>query len=93
MKDRRLLPTAQAKIDELDKKAKAWREQGDANEGILTLTREIKLSALVPDWIDPLLKVASGAMKATGVGDIRVDDPILTRVPGYLAFISSWYRR
>ena len=92
MKDRRLLPTAQAKIDELDRKAKAWREQGDAKEGVLTRKREIKLSALVPDWTYPL-KLASGAMKATGVGDIRVDDPILTRVPGYLSFISSWYRR
>lgn len=74
---------AQRAIAGLDKIAKSWGERSDVQVGISYRPRTISFEKL------PLI---GDLLKAADMSKAEIRDRILNAPPGYLAFISTWYR-
>ena len=74
---------AQKALVGLGKIAESWAAHSDSQVGVTHLARTISFEKL--PYIGELLKAAN-------MSKLEIRDRILDAPPGYLAFISSWYR-
>jgi hypothetical protein len=75
---------AQKALVGLDKIAESWSAHNDTQANLTFRPRTISFEKL---------PIIGELLKAAGMSKIEIRDRILDAPPGYLAFISSWYRK
>jgi hypothetical protein len=81
--DRSKMPLATRRIQGLMKYVQQWAENADANAGVRYKTRGLALK---------YIPAISGLLKMASMDRVKLKDPILTCVPGYVGFVADWYR-